>query len=393
MSIFERLDGAKLRAKPRFLTAGVLVVAVGIPSAVAARELRYALGFSSTFTTFPAIERFAAQVTRDTGLEMKVYAQSLLNPVETMAGLRDGIADVGWETFQYHPAEYSESNLIAEMNMLTTIGNAPPIPGAAMAGAALEYNMLNCPECLDQHKAQNQVYTAGMGSAPYDLICMESITTVEQLQGKRIRAGGGSYSRWAAHFGATGVSMPGNEAYDAMSQGVLDCTANDIGQMLGSRYIDVAKAVTLGVPGGVYGGTASASFNRDVWQSLTTEQRIAILHASARLTADNTLAFYAAIGDARKATEEKGIPIIEASDEMKAATAAFVDTDMTAIEKQFTESYGMQNTAAKMATARELIEKWKDLTQAIALDDVDSLEKLYWDEVYSKLDPETYGMN
>lgn len=366
-------------------------LAVGA-GAAQGQELRYAFGISSTFATYPAIERYAALLSETAGLDVKVYAMSLLTVQETMAGLRDGIADIGWETAPYHPAEFSETNLITNLTMLATTGKVPELPGVAMAGAVLEYVLLNCPECLDQMKEQNAVFTASTATPPYYLLCNKKVTSIKELQGKRIRSGAPNFSRWAETFGATGVSLPGNEIYDGLAQGIVDCTTNDIGQLLGLRFIDVTSSVTLGVPGGVYGGTLAANFNRDVWQGLTDDQRLAALKAGARFTADSILMYHQSAEDARKVAEEKGMDFFEPSADLVAATAAFVEEDLTTIATQFKETYGVRNVDAKIETAKGLIEKWKGLVEGTGTD-IDAIESLYWNEIYSKVDPTTYGMD
>ena len=372
--------------------AAIAVAASAIAGAAAAKDLRYAFGFPTTFATYPSIERYAEQIEKDTGISMKVFATSLLSPTEMMAGLRDGIADVGWDAMPYNPVQFSEGALIAELSMMITAGDVPKVPGAAMAGAVLEYVMLNCPECQAQFKAQNIAFLAGTGTTPYYLICTKPLTTLDDIKGKRIRTAAGNFERWAAAVGASGVPMPGNETYDALSTGVLDCTSNDLSQLVGQRLMDVAKYAVTGVPGGVYGGSSTADWNLDVWKGLTTEQRAAILKDSARFAADSVKLFYDATDKSIATAQAGGVTVVAAADDLKAATAAFVEGDKANIEKQYTEKYGLQNVHEKIAKASALIEKWKKLTMDTPAD-VDTLQKLYWDEIYSKLDPATYGMN
>jgi TRAP-type C4-dicarboxylate transport system substrate-binding protein len=357
-----------------------------------AQELRYSFGFPTSFATYPSIERYAEQITAETGMEMRVFAASLLSPTEMMAGLRDGLADVGWDAAPYNPVEMSESALIADLSMLITAGDVPEVPGAAMTGAVLEYILFNCDDCIAQFDAQNVVYTAGTGTTPYYLICTEPLTSLADLAGKRIRTAAGNFERWSSAVGASGVAMPGNETYDALAQGVLNCTSNDLSQLIGQRLVDVAKQVTVGVPGGVYGGSTTANWNKNVWQGLSVEDRTAILRITARYVADTVVAFHDATDVSIEQAIAEGAVINEADDELKAATAAFVEADMATIEQQYTERYGLQNVPEKVALASELIEKWKQLVMDTP-SDIDALEQIYWDEIYSKLDPETFGMN
>lgn len=371
-------------------TVAALTLAAA-PAGAQTRELRFAFGLPDIYAAYKSLETFAATIT-EAGVPAKVYAMSLFSLAESSDGLRDGIADIAWVTMPYKPAEFSETILMANLSMLTTTGDTVPVPGAAMTGASLEYTLLNCPDCLAQFKAQNQVYTAGSSSPPYVLMCNKTIATVEALKGKRIRSGAGNFTRWAEYFGASGVSLPGNEIYDALGRGTVDCTANAMADITGNRYIDVTKSVTLGVPGGVFSGLAVANFNRDIWLGLSVEQRTAIMKAAARLSAESVVAFNAFDVDGTEQTRAKGIEIIDAPPELMEATATFVEEDVKAIVEEMGTKYGVPNAEEKVATARALIEKWKGLTRDIG-DDPDALEKVYWDEVYSKLDLATYGMD
>lgn len=381
------------------LTAGAIgrlvtsaVAACALTGAALAQDLRYSFPFPETFSPFPAVERFVEQLSEDAGIDARLFVMSLLSPAETMAGLRDGIADMAWTTLTYNPTEFSESTLINDLSMQVTSGDMPEIPGAAMVGATLEYILLNCPDCLAQMSEQNAVMTAATGTPPYYLICGTRIESVADIQGKRIRIAGGNFGRWAETFGGTGVSLPGNEIYESISQGVLDCTSNDISQLSGLQLSEVASSVTTGVPGGVYAAIASANFNRDAWQDLTEEQRGAILRAAARFSADSSVEYYKAEQRARQVAEEANIEIIEADEELLAATAEFIAADVATVVRQYSEQYGLSDVEAKVATASGLIDKWKTLFADVPAD-VDAIEALYWEHVYSKLDVASYGMN
>ena len=59
----------------------------------------------------------------------------------------------------------------------------------------------------------------------------------------------------------------------------------------------------------------------------------------------------------------------------------------------YTDQYGLQNAADKAATFRGLLDKWKGLTADLDPTDQAALATVYWDEILSKLDYATYGLN
>ena len=377
----------------KLLAASALGLGLGLTAMAAqADTLKVAVGFPPGSASAIGMENFAKYIEANSDLKVKVFPLSLLNLKETPPGLRDGIADIGYVLTPYYPAEYAETNLGANLPMLVTTGEQVPAPGAAMAGAMLEYVMLNCPDCLAEHKRQNQVYLGGAASTDYVLLCTNPIRTLDDVKGKKIRSGAANFGRWAEHFGATKVSIPGNDIYEAMSQGVIDCAMISAPELTNLQLMDVTKDITLRVPGGVFAGSGTSNVNRDTWMELTPDQRKVMFEAAARLLADISLDYNDLAKKNIADAKAKGIEVIEPPADMLAASEAFVKGDMDVIAEQFTSAYGLENVPAKIDTISALVEKWKGLTKdGPVTEDREALAKLYWDQVFSKVDPGTYA--
>jgi TRAP-type C4-dicarboxylate transport system substrate-binding protein len=367
-------------------------IMAGLATMSQASTVRIALGLPETFGAYDPLVTFAETLEREAGLSPRVFAMSLLSLGETPGGVRDGIADIGFVVFPYFPAEYSELNLIANLTMLATTGDVTEVPGAVMVGASMEYTLLNCPECITQLAGQNQVYLGGMSTGPYTLMCTQPVSTVEDMAGRRFRAGAANFARWAEYLGGTTVSVTGNEIYSAMGQGTVDCTMNSVADLLGNRYIDVTTSLTLGAPGGVFAGLGAANVNISVWRGFTDEQRAVALRAAAQMAADGVVNFHEDDLIALEAARAGGLEILDASPELVAATEAFLEQDIGVIVQQFTDSYGVQNAGEKVEQFRALVERWTELTRDIGAD-AEALGQVYWNEVLSKVDPATYGLN
>lgn len=380
---------SKLRGVVSVAAVGLAAGAIAAPSA-SAETLRSAVGLATSSAQYYAHERFAEYVAARSDLKIKVYSMSLLNLKETPPGIRDGVADMGFVLPPYYPAEYAEFNLAANLSMLATTGRQVESPGAAMAGATSEY-VFNCPECQAEFARENQVYMGTGASPTYIMLCTTALRTLEDLKGKKYRSGAANFGRWAEHFGGIKVSIPGNDVYEALGQGVIDCAMLSATELSNLSLFDLVKFVTRRIPGGVYSGVATNNVNRDVWQGLTLEQRKVMLAGSARIQADLTWKYYADAKANLDASPAKGIEVIEPGPEIMAASDDFVRGDLKVIAKQFVDDYGVTNTDAKIAELTKLVEKWKTLTADIA-DDPEALAKVYWDEIYSKIDPVTYGM-
>lgn len=379
-------------AKLKMAAAPATVIACLFGAQVAAEtSLTAAIGMGPKNSSVIAFNAFADYVAEHSDVKINVFTMSLLSMKETAPGIRDGLADLGFVVPVYYQAEYANTNLAANLTMLSTTGTRVQAPGAAMAGAMTDY-IFNCPDCLAEYKAERQVYLGSVSSNPYDLVCTKPIATIEDLEGAKLRSIGGNYSRWAETFGATAVNMPSPDTYEGLSQGVIDCTMASISDLTDNSLYDVATHVTLGVPGGAFAGVATSNFNVDVWADLTTEQREVILRGAAKMQAEMTLGYYELAK--RDATEapSRGVQLVEPSAELLAATDTFVQGDLEVIKKQFSQDYGVTHAADKVEKMAALIEKWKGLTADVA-DDPEALAQVYWDEIFSKLDPASYGID
>ena len=192
----------------------MLAVFIGMTMAgvAEARTLRYATGFPPGSVAAQAAMDYAEALPgySDDTLSMKVYALSLLDASETSDGVRNGIADVGYLLTVYFPSMYPHTNLVNESSMQLTQFDDAELKGKgalAFNAAMAELTFFNCPECLDEYAAQNQVYTGNAASSDYGLLCNTPVTNEAQLAGKRLRVAGSHWSRWSKHFGATPVSM------------------------------------------------------------------------------------------------------------------------------------------------------------------------------------------
>lgn len=381
-----------MRVSDIFKSAAVAMVVFAAPAH--AQELRIALGYTDTYALYQPLENFAATLKEKAGISARVYPMSLLTLAETAGGVSDGLADAGFVVFPYHAAEFSEMNLAANLSLLATTGEVSKMPGAAMAGATMEYALFNCDDCQDQMRDNNQVYLAGTSTPPYQLLCNTPIYTEDHIRGSRLRAGAGNWSRWAEAMGATPISMPGNDIYDAVNQKLVQCTMNAVGDLVGLRYIDIVSDITLGAPGGVFSGLGAANFNRDTWAGFTDEQRAAIIEASARLAAESVIGYEEDNEEGVEAANKAGkIRFHEIDPAVVTKSEAFVESDLGTIAQQFSSGFQVANVEQKIATFRELLEKWKGLTMELGTKDADRLTELYWSEIFSKLDPASYAMN
>lgn len=133
----------------------------------------------------------------------------------------DGRLDFGTVFPQYDPSEYPVANLF--INITTT--RDPRLVTGTFANAALLLDVgWNTPELLSEW--------ADKGLTPLNLIdgqgvtalaCREPVHTLADLNGKLVRSGSTTASRELEALGATPVSLPYAEMYEALQRGIIDC--------------------------------------------------------------------------------------------------------------------------------------------------------------------------
>lgn len=379
----------------KFMGPAALAAALSMtPLASQAADLSYALGFPPNSAPDHTAQVFAAKLEEATGGELKVrnYALSLLNLAEMSDGVRDGIADIGNVLAPYFPRQYPHANMAAELTMLLALDSrAQGRQGMAYTGAMGEFLMLNCPDCVQDFVRQGQIYLP-MGATPeYQLLCNKPVVTPADLRGKRLRVAGAQWSRWASHFGATGVSLTGNEVYEALGQGVVDCTIQSNPELGNFALKDVVTDITLGVPGGVFSG-GSVSVNTGVWKRLSPENRGHLLNAASHLMADMTWR-YQTYGDRDfEEARASGVTIHEPTDALVAESRRFVEEDIQRIADSYGAQYQLTDASEKIAVLRPIVEKWIALIDSAELENAEDLAELYWQEVFSKVDVNSYGL-
>lgn len=106
---------------------------------------------------------------------------------------------------------------------------------------------------------------------PYGFICNKPIRTMEDFKGKRIRSYGVALPAMLEALGAVSVGMADVEAYEAMSNNILDCSAADIALVDAFKLHEVAKYF-IDVPMGASWGHIIV-MNTDRYASLSDDER------------------------------------------------------------------------------------------------------------------------
>ncbi|MCC5858501.1 MAG: C4-dicarboxylate TRAP transporter substrate-binding protein [Ectothiorhodospiraceae bacterium] len=376
--------------------AGLIGLIIGgalLSTGAEAKQLRFALGSPPGTDTIRAAEIYAEHLEEfsNGNLSVRIFPLSLLNFAETSAGVRDGIADIGYLLTPYFPNEYPHTNLLSEISMIVNLLDAedPKAVSYAYTGAMLEYVVTQCPECQQEYARQNQVFTASAASPGYILQCTKPVETLADLRGTRVRAGGPQWARWVESVGATPVTVSLNEAFEALSQGVVDCTALTPTELVNFRLMEPVSDLTLEVPGGLFAGLGPANVNADTWRAMSEENRQAMLRAAAYMAAATTFNFAANAQPAIEKAQSIGVVVGQAHEELIDATREFVRQDLESIPQRY-KDLGVERGEEMVADMYALLERWINLVNDVKT--TDDLAELLWEEVLSTVDVSTYGI-
>ena len=307
----------------------------------------------------------------------------LLAPRASLQGIQDNVVQVAHHAAVYTPSDLPVANAVQEL------GFAYSDPVAAIF-AATDFSMNN-PAQLQEWKDEGLVYLGAYATPAYILMCSSPVRSLEEFKGKRIRTAGSAVSVWVEEAGGIPVNVPSSEMYTGLERGTLDCATNAASDLLDRSLLEVAEHTTL-LSTGMYWSGPQWGFNPDFWASLTPEQREILMEASARSMARMVIAYNEKVEAGLAASREAGGNVYEPEEDLAASVAEFRErTSASAAEKAGTE-YGLENPAEVISDFEATMAKWQALLADVDPTDEDALTELAVQEIYSKIDPATYGV-
>ncbi|WP_295890432.1 TRAP transporter substrate-binding protein [uncultured Vibrio sp.] len=178
----------------------------------------------------------------------------------------DGIGDVTW-IFHGHKAGRFQ---------LTQLPEIPTFAEGASSELVSQAYWRTYDKYLKKGREHRGVEVLALSvHGPGQLITREPVESLEALQGKKLRVGGGVISSVAKDMKVTPVFIPTTKVYESISQGVVEGAYQPVEALSSFRLAEVADN-TLIVPGGLYRGSFAIVMNIDTMQSLSKEDQAAI---------------------------------------------------------------------------------------------------------------------
>lgn len=310
----------------------------------------------------------------------------LLGGNASLTGTADGVAQVAYHAGTYTPAALPVTNVLSEMAFLSENFYA--------LAAAKTIMGFTHPLMLQEYKDRGTVWGGGYGTPIYYLICNQPISSVADLQGKRLRMPGGIWDRWASAMGAVSVNVPSSEIYTGLDRGTLDCGVNPLDSLLSRSYWDVAKYVPM-VPLGSYYSGPMWAYNIEFWQSLTDEQRAVLLEEAGAAFVRSAILYLENTEEAQRiGASEHGMNFQDPDAELMEAHQRFVEEDAAGLIDLAQSQYGLTEEQAVdlIDTFQALVAEWEEKLDGVDWKDQETLTALFVEEIYKKVDPSTHGM-
>jgi TRAP-type transport system periplasmic protein len=263
----------------RRTSTALTALATGALLATAAQAevvIRYAEYGPDRGVRADAIKYFAEQIEERSDGEIRFdlsWGGALVSGRDVMRAVASGFVDAGTFVPSWEP----------QMLHLYEVGDLPiGSPDAWVAMRAIYDVATENEAVVDEFAGHDAVYLMQFNTGPVQLICREPINSVEDFQGKRIRAVGPYIEAFSA-LGAEIVSFPAIEVYQALDSGLMDCsqvywsnvTAYRLHEVAG-HMVELNYGQMLGLVGVI---------NRDVWEDLSEEQQ-ALMREVGRDTTD-----------------------------------------------------------------------------------------------------------
>jgi TRAP-type C4-dicarboxylate transport system substrate-binding protein len=228
-------------------------------------------------------------------------------PPGTFDAVRDGLVDLSFVTASYTPARH-------------VMPLMPELPGAGETALAnsIAYSRMHWKHFhkLGEYKGVKLlgVFTHGPGQ----MFTKKPVAGINDIQGLKIRTGGGVAEKVAKALGASAFVKPAPESYELLKSGVADGVFFPLESVVSFKLDTVLEQATL-FPGGMYSSAFGFFMNEDKWNKLPKQDQEALEKISgewiARLAGTS---WDAADQKGMDALKKSGVKIVNANSELVA---------------------------------------------------------------------------
>ena len=249
------------------LTALALIGAAAAPALAQTTTLTMSSWVSPQHhLTSVVLQGWANEVEKATGgrVKLTMLPKHPSAPPGTFDAVRDGLVDVSYVTASYTPARH----ILPLMAELPGAGDTALVNSVAYSRIYWKYF-----HAVGEYKGVKQlgVFTHGPGQ----MFTKRPVNGIADVQGLKIRTGGGIAEKVAKALGASAFVKPAPESYELLKGGVADGVFFPFESIISFKLDTVIEQATV-FPGGMYSSAFGFFMNEDKWNRLSKEDQAAI---------------------------------------------------------------------------------------------------------------------
>lgn len=256
----------RTRQRSMAVLAAALLAAVSLPAA--ARDYKMTIGSSHppvlpwtiplhTLIVPESNKRLKASGSPDTIQWTEAYAGALYDFNNTLEGVGDGLADIGWVGSLWEPAKQPLQNVAYYF---------PFVSGDVYAMTAIQNTLIEqVPAFAAEWTKNNTVFLGAQAADTYHLVTKFPVTRLEDLKGKKLLAPGAIATR-VQGTGAIPVDAGLPVFYNMLQTGVADGAVILITGVIPFKLYEVAPYITKVDLGAVFSG--ALAMNKNTWDGL-----------------------------------------------------------------------------------------------------------------------------
>jgi len=239
-------------------------------------------------------------------------------PPGTFDAVRDGLVDLSFVTASYTPARH-------------ILPLMPELPGGGDTALAnsVAYSRIHWKYFQKVGEYRGVKLLGVFTHGPGQMFTKKPVAGIGDVQGLKIRTGGGIAEQVAKALGASAFVKPAPESYELLSSGVADGVFFPLESIISFKLDTVLDQATL-FPGGMYSSAFGFFMNEDKWNKLPKQDQEAIEKLSgeyiARLAGNS---WDEADRKGMEALKKSGVKIVHANPafvaEVKKRSAPIVD--------------------------------------------------------------------
>jgi TRAP-type C4-dicarboxylate transport system substrate-binding protein len=212
------------------------------------------------------LRSWAAEVEKATDgrVKFQMLSKHPSAPQGTLDAVKDGLVDLSYVTASYTPARH-------------TLPTLPELPGfgATAEANSVAYSRVHWKRFHQAGEYKGVKLLGVFTHGPGQMLTKNKIATIQDLQGLKVRTGGGVAEAVARAIGASPFVKPAGESYELLSSGVADATFFPIEAVASFKLEKVLGQATV-FPGGLYSSSFGFFMNEAKWTAMSKRDQDAI---------------------------------------------------------------------------------------------------------------------